>query len=68
MNTHNDWNPAHVDLMTLPEIAQHFGVPIALLGIMERHDRAFPAWRRNARGDRVWRLPDMVEYMDGQRK
>jgi len=62
-----DWHPVRVDLLTMPMLARHFRVPIVELRRMEWHDTAFPAWRRNARGERVWRLPDVGEYLDGAR-
>lgn len=67
MRTYRDWNPLSVDLATACGAAHHFGLPIEQLWISATFDPAFPRYRRDGLGRRVWRLPDIAEYLDGQR-
>ncbi len=66
-STYTDWDPAHVDLLTLPELAAHFTIPQEILRL-SIWDDAFPQCRLNTRREMVWRVPDVAEYLDGQRR
>jgi hypothetical protein len=67
INTHQDWNAERVDLLSCCGIAQHFGIPVELVWTMAASDAQFPHYQRDSRGCRRWRLPDVIEYLEGQR-
>lgn len=63
--TYDDWNPARVDVVTLPELSSYFGIPEPLLCTCLYDDAFLRLFRLNERGQLVARVPDVAEYIDG---
>jgi hypothetical protein len=68
VSTHSDWTSPNVDLMTIDELAKHFGVPFCFLAISVAEDRSFPRHRIGDNGIARWRGPDVDEWLEGQIK
>ncbi|MCA1962238.1 MAG: hypothetical protein LDL33_15780 [Desulfomonile sp.] len=63
MSTANDRDPAHVDVLTLAQLAEHFRIPADVLEHC-LYDDAPPPFRLNDQGLMVWRLPDVQKYLN----
>lgn len=67
VSTHVDRDPAKVDLMTLEELSDHLGIPLDVLAISAAMDPAFPRHRIGEDSIARWRVPDCIEWYEGQR-
>lgn len=65
IGTHDDWTGC--DLVSVCEISALLNVPLLEVWTWAGHVKGFPPYRRDASGCRQWRLPEVVEWLEGVR-
>lgn len=67
VSTYQDWNSGRVDLLTLDQLSTFLGILLDVLVISAAMDQTFPRHRIGEDSIARWRVPDCIEWYEGQR-